>query len=222
MRLGSAVAPEAAWNQLEKQWPAFLLEHQFPRLHMKELMHGSSLAKLGKSREEANSFIKGAINFLLKDRAFRFFLCEINLAEYSKVNVQNARRKSPEAVCVDYCVGQRAILEACDVGQDDVIKVYFDQGEPYLRMIDRVYRQMRKRRMGWSTQVAEVLAIDSLRNPQLQIPDLIVGLRSYGEKYQDHAFRYLGLECFGSLTTLSLTTQSEILAHLNRTISTTP
>jgi hypothetical protein len=113
----------------------------------------------------------------------KVFLCEIDLPSYDAGKREIPSLPSPPAICVNHCLGHKAILMDEDAGRPGVISIVFDQGEPFLRTMYKNWQVGRKRgeRSGWPAQVASISPGDASKTFGLQAVDFLVGLRHYSE-----------------------------------------
>ena len=176
-RLGSIVASEQTWADLQTDWSLMLQKHGFDTLHMRKIMHHDGV--YGKSWDEVRPVVAEAVNLVLKRYGHMVcFVQEIDLAIYRRAKALCPDLKAPEALCVDYCAGQLAILTKGDFGKRNVVTMVFDRDEPYLKHIRKVWDQSR-RASGWPSQVKDIRSGSSSQEVGLQAVDLMVGLCKY-------------------------------------------
>ena len=113
------VATEAAWAEFQPKWSEMVRKHGFGPLHMADLMRPK--CHPNRSWVEVRKFIVEAVNLVLGLYGnSKCFVREIDLAMYDLAKAIDPELKLPQALCVDYCLGQLAILIV-----SDHVKTYF-------------------------------------------------------------------------------------------------
>ena len=79
--------------------------------------------------------------------------------------------RSPELLCVDFCLGGLTVPVA-DSDKGDAVKIYFDRNEPFIRLMRPFWEQAHKDpKSGWPRQVKEI-ETERDKHPGLQAADL--------------------------------------------------
>jgi hypothetical protein len=177
MTLGSVVADEGLWSELEPAWGEVLNRHRVGYSHMKELSGGVG-PFAGWNAVQRESFVYDLVAVLERfgpsDR-IRQYACWVDLRAHAKWHrVRN--HPSPERLCA-------RILFPTFVhdypGIIDAVEVWFDQGERFMTHLREDWQnpKVRKRAPVWAL-VRTVEAGDMSKMPALQVADLIAWSRN--------------------------------------------
>lgn len=145
-------------------------------------------AKKGLTQKRVNGLIQDLFNECIAQIAFVDFKdefyrasCTVNLDDYAKAYADmsaNFRIKEPEAICVDsvITVALRALTENLDLpfGKEGKIELFFDKGEQFMHMVDRVWRSKPKGKLKGPLQmVSSIKTADMHDVIGLQAADIL-------------------------------------------------
>jgi hypothetical protein len=152
------------WEEFEVEWARVLAgdgnRPSTTSLHMKDAntFNGEFSRSDGWTPEHVKALFTDAANCLsaLENRGdddrclFSGVSCTVRLDDYERAvkTLPNLKRKEPEAICVDRVTGRAIRMLAPPEGAhvDDLksvghVELWFDQNEPFINKIDRVWRQ---------------------------------------------------------------------------------
>ena len=169
LTLAGFAAPQRIWATFNNAWRKVLDSHGVAEPHMREfgsmLNHGDECVR----RLTVDLFnIIGS----LREENFTAYSCIVPLEEYAIAKRIIPDLKSPEVLCVDFCVGGLQ-LTAEDLAEPEPILVHFDENEPFLKHLHRAWSHARKNNLKarWAQQIQNVRGVRSTLLP-IQAADL--------------------------------------------------
>ena len=177
MTLGSVVADESVWLELEPAWDEVLRKHGVRYSHMKELTGGIGQFS-GWNATRRESLLQDLVNVLERfgpsDR-IRQYACWVDLRAHARWrSVRN--HPSPERLCARVLF---PTFIADYPGIVDALDVWFDQNEGFMTHLREDWQnpKIRKRAPPWGL-VRTMAPADMIALPPLQIADLIAWSRN--------------------------------------------
>lgn len=171
--LACIVAPRPTWEVLNVQWAELMSRYGLRNFH------ATDWASLGRafSRRKGWDETKGRqlhvdITCLIaKFRQDRLhaYTCSILMEDYERAKRDDPELKSPQSICVDFCIGGLQ-LTAEELAEPRPVHVFFDRGEPYMHPIYQAWCRG-KRLNTWREQIRTIEQADS-SCPGIQIADL--------------------------------------------------
>jgi hypothetical protein len=170
LALAVCVMDSNSIEPFNQRWNAVLDRYSLKALHMREIGAQRRSDQLwGMLRDLIKVVSQSAADFLY------LRTCCVVMADYKGAKqVMGASLRTPEELCVDFCLGGLSI-PAEDLAKDNTVTVKFDNNEPFLRCMDRVWRKARKNpQSGWPHQVQDIQSASALGNPGMQVADMFV------------------------------------------------
>jgi len=153
-------------GRFNQQWNEVLERYGVEVLHMRDV--GTERSN---QVERMLCDLLNAVNQFAADLLYLRTCC-IVIADYNAAKQIRASMKTPEELCVDFCLGGLSI-SAEDIGLSGTVSVKFDQNEPFQRWMDRVWRRARKNpRAGWPRQVQSIEKASPVGHPGMQLADM--------------------------------------------------
>ncbi len=178
MTLTGVAAPEELWQRFEPLWVDALDRNTVPDrdFHMTDLMAKPRRGKLADWDDRR-------VEALLTDlwNVFGRFRTE-DLAAYSCTVFFDAHKqakqlipalRSPEAICVDYCVGSLQLTKQQLASEPKPILLYFDRKEKFMHTVNRVWLQGKKHPTGRPSQVRNIIVADRSYYYPIQAADML-------------------------------------------------
>ena len=114
--------------------------------------------------------------------------CTISMRDYLRVKEENVFLRRPEAICVNSCCGSGLPPDPANPGAEyQTVIFYFDDNEPFLRQTKPVWEKGRKYRVGWPSQIDQMLSVFNRRVPALQAVDIIAWIANQSHMGDDRA-----------------------------------
>ena len=162
------------------KWNETIQRHGVQQLHMRKLGDGGDA---GRSGQMICDLFNVFHNF--REEFFYFRVCSVVRSDHAEALRTMHLLKSPELLCVDFCLGGLSIPTA-DADTDNSVKIYFDRNEPFMRHMRSVWEQThRKLESGWPRQV-EKIESESSHHPGLQAADLFAWAVHRHLLHEDH------------------------------------
>jgi hypothetical protein len=175
-----------AWLQFAESWNRILKRFGHPYLHMREK---SPLLLIQDLFNECFS-PTGWEDF--KDK-FYGASCTVNLEDYRKIcnEMPSCSFKEPEAICVDFVItiALMALPENRNLpyGKEGQIEVIFDQGEPFMEKVVRIWQAEYKSELKSPLKLIRNIETADMRNTVgLQAADFLAWLTN---RYYTHGFK---------------------------------
>jgi len=109
LTLAGFAAPERTWTKFEAEWKDVLERNVVQSFHMSYAMTFNGQFERLKRWDEARrkALLKDFFNVLGKFRTdhFEAYSCSVILDDYRRANCTIPELRSPEALCVNFCVG---------------------------------------------------------------------------------------------------------------------
>jgi Protein of unknown function (DUF3800) len=196
--LAGIVSSEAIWPEFEKQWMAVLESYGLEEFHMTDAM---AIPPQGEFKGWTERRIKSVLNDLVntvakfagreslpKGKEFLLKACTVKMEDYFKVKAENIYLRRPEAICVNSCCGTGLPPDPANPGAEyQSVIFYFDHNEPYLRHIKNNWDRGKKYRVGWPSQVKDILPISATNVPALQAVDILAWTANHFHMGDDRA-----------------------------------
>ena len=177
LTLAGLVSSDAAWPDFEREWQQMLGWYGLRAFHTTDAMSGGRAFK-GWGEEKIRTLVRQLLTIISKfyGRKMYFKSCTIQLEDYRRARREISYLDKAEAMCVDFCVGSGLPPDDSNPGKEfQEIGLYFDMDEDFLKTIDPIWRQIRKRRrqFTWAHQVKFLLPLPSDQTPAIQAADLL-------------------------------------------------
>jgi hypothetical protein len=148
LTLAGFAASERIWNRFESEWKDVLERHDVQSFHMSDAMTFNGQFELHKGWDETRrqALLKDFFNILGKFRTdhFEAYSCSVILDDYRRAKCTIPELRSPEALCVNFCVGNLQLaIEYFDTPKP--IKIYFDRNEAFLKTINNVWTHVKNK-----------------------------------------------------------------------------
>ncbi len=147
LTLASYFATEQSWDRLESQWPLTLKNYDALYFHAREAMSLRASYK-GWGLERVTRLVSDLFNILGQMDRDDFFgtSCTVDLEQYHKAKATIPRLRSPEEICLDFCMGTVFRHPKRDCG----IELLFDRGEQFQRVMQRLWQRRGPKRIWWA------------------------------------------------------------------------
>jgi hypothetical protein len=147
--LTGVAATEEVWPDFEGAWLEVLRKHLVKDniVHMTDLMsfQGNFSRENGWDEEQRHALLRDLFNVWGKlhkvDLEARS--CTVMLQDWERANRELDKLPEPEAICVNFCVGGLRLPLVCG-NEPKPILLYFDQNEPFMHKINRVWQRKKK------------------------------------------------------------------------------
>jgi hypothetical protein len=148
--LSGVAATEKVWEKFEPAWLEVLRKYLVKDniMHMAALMgfHNDFSPENGWDETQRNKLLGDLFNVWgsfdetvdLEARS-----CTVILKDWERANKQVRHLPEPEAICVNFCVGGLRLPLVC-ANEPKPIMLYFDQSEPFMHKINRVWQPRNK------------------------------------------------------------------------------
>lgn len=188
--LAGYVGPPTAWTTFYEWWTAILARWKCPSLHMADAiaLKGAFTPQNGWSAERVENLRKDLINECLVPMGWGEFKgrfigvsCTVDIPDYRRAYAElprfQASRKEPEAICVDYVVTATLAALPDDTssrwGKAGTADLRFDNNEPFLHTIDRIWRGKRNLRPQEMELISNISTGNAKGCPGIQAADFL-------------------------------------------------
>jgi hypothetical protein len=187
LTLAGCIATPEAWDAFEKRWGEVLARNGCDYLHMQEAnaLQGAFSTAKGWTALRVSALLLDfascsfSTETLEAQGTFVSAHCTVNLPDYRRAaeTYPQLRNYRPEQFCVTHVVNVAASMLPNDssrpLGKDGTAELYFDKGEPFMKYIDREWRQKpRKRHPNWEL-VSSLVPVDSRTVYGVQAADFL-------------------------------------------------
>ena len=208
MTLAGIAASDRYWTRFEKDWQA-MLSHRNPpatHLHMSPLVAQQKpfSQREGWTGDGRIKFVQAAMDVLQQcpKNEFRAFVCRINVTARERLLGENCAIPDPALIAVEWVTGS-AIDWHTKPNRIELINLYFDRGETFMRKIRSRWEQHRTKGRGvakdlfWD-RINEIEACDAAERPGVQAADLVAWATTRGLSERTRAWRHLAEVLVGS------------------------
>lgn len=170
LTLASYFASRRSWRELEERWTTTLESFKAPYFHARETITRIKAFK-GWSPRDVRQFVTQLFNILGQlDRGDFFAVSStVDLNEYQKAKMQIPGLRSPEAICLDHCMGMVFRHPKRDYG----IELLFDRDEDFAGRMLGLWNIRKPHRIWWAQKVTRILTVDMKTSPAIQSADLL-------------------------------------------------
>ena len=140
----------------------------------------------GWTNEKTQDLINDATNLIqgLDKRAYRAFLCTIDITARDRLVQQGYSIPDPELICSNWCVTKAFdwYMKAFAYSIDPMY-LFFDRGEEYMSRIETPWLKNRtppgrpKSQLWWD-MIANIVPVDMATTPPIQLADMVAWSRS--------------------------------------------
>ncbi len=176
--LCGVAATQSVWEHFEPTWEAVLDKHMVPDriLRMADLMalEGAFSREKGWDERQRWALLGDLWNVLgaHRDTNLRAYSCTVLLRDWARAKAAIiGKLRSPESMCVNFCVGGLRLPPEC-AGERKPILLYFDNNEPFMHKVNRVWQRYRRRRGTLFRQIGTIENVDSEYYP-VQTADML-------------------------------------------------
>lgn len=193
LTLAGFSAPENIWSRFEIEWKKVLINNNIQYFHMSDAksLRGNFDPRNGWDENRANNLVKDLLNVIGKFRTKRFetYSCSIILSDYRRAKQAVTSLRSPEAICVNFCVGGLQLANE-DLNLPKSIRLFFDQNETFLNTIYTVWdREKNKdKTSGWPKQIISIDAVNSKTTYPIQAADMFAWMINRHYTHQDEEY----------------------------------
>jgi hypothetical protein len=181
--IGGVAASDDVWEEIETAWNLILQKNDPPAafMHMVEAIHlsGEFSRANGWNRDHVFGLVNLLLSYLstaaLRDR-YCNFSCSLKMSDYNKLRAETYQMESPAEMIATACVRQMSkwYFEHYK-GLDYEAHYYFDQGEPFEKIIKAKWTRARSEqnpKYQWG-HIAHVGPAVMKNTPGLQIADMV-------------------------------------------------
>ncbi len=180
--LRGIIATDTNWSLFAKEWNEILANYGIRSWHTKDAV--ACRKEFSRFSKEQNlAIMRELLNPLLKllNGPAKIVTTTIDKLDWQAVVDEHKNLDIPgwERMLVRHTLGQISIEEK-DEGREGVIKLFFDQNEPFIDCVYKVWIKLRaeakRLRSGWARQVAKIEQINSATSAPLQAVYLLAWL----------------------------------------------
>jgi hypothetical protein len=195
--LSGFAASESVWKKFEIDWGKVLAKYGISSFHMSDAMSlgGKFSRRHGWDEIKRSRLIGELLEVLGKLRFINKFALESNLIastctvlmdDYRRAKKENPKLRTPEAICVRFCVNQMPYdIDIVSGGDRPQFVLFFDRNEKFLHTIKRVWdRHKKKPEAGWPKQINLITDGNSMEMRPFQAADMfawVVNKHNRGE-----------------------------------------
>ena len=177
LTLAGFAAPEDVWHRFETEWKCALDDYGAQFFHMSEAMSlkGHFNGNNGWNEAKVYALVKDLFKVIGKYRTeyFEAYSCSVILSDYRRAQLTIPKLRSPEAICVNFCIGGLQLSPA-DFDSPKPIDLFFDRKETFLKTIYAVWDQAKNKTQtkGWPKQIGDIKSVDSKTTFPVQAADM--------------------------------------------------
>jgi Protein of unknown function (DUF3800) len=161
--LAGVAASKEVWEKFHPAWQHALDESGVPerRFGMADLMACRGRFK-GWDTSRKQQLLNALLNVLANCRpaGMSAYSCTVFFDAYDGAKAQMPTLRKLEAICVNHCVGGLRLTSERTEGEPISLHLFFDRNEPFLKTVDQIWRQLKKKKRGWAHQVRGICPID--------------------------------------------------------------
>jgi len=177
LTLSGFAASDDVWHRFKIEWKCALDDNGVHFFHMREAMFlkGHFNGNNGWDEAKVYALVKDLFKVIGKFRTeeFEAYSCSVILSDYQRARLRIPKLRSPEAICVNFCVGNLRIPTQ-DIETLKPVELFFDENEPFLNTIYRIWDQVKNKSQtrGWPKQIADIKSVNSKTSLPIQAADM--------------------------------------------------
>ncbi len=194
LTLSGFAASDNVWHRFETEWKCALDANGVQLFHMSEAMSLNRYFSRNNGWNEAKVYalVNDLFNVIGKFRTkeFEAYSCSVRLSDYQRAKLILPKLRTPEAICVNFCVGNLRIPTQ-DIQTLKPIELFFDENERFLTTIYRIWDQAKNKSQtsGWPKQIADIKSVNSKTCLPIQAADMFAWIvHRYHTGQNNHAW----------------------------------